>query len=149
MIATLKAWLGSAGSLLDDTAGLVGARLYDILQALAEGSSDTLTGFLATPAVAVMNSIVVDKPTKLRNLRMHVGTTGTADSTTCRVLVNGSAVSGATLTIANTEADGSSDTVDLNTALAAGDLVQIDLSAIPTGGADATVSCRMNPVTVE
>lgn len=150
MTATLKSYLGDAGALSDDSMGLPsGCRLYDVLVALAEGGAQVLTQFLATPAVQVLNAMVVNKATRLKNLRMHVGTTGTAGSTTCRVLKNGVAVTGATLTIANTDDDGSQDSVDLDVAVAAGDVLSIDLSAIPTAGANVTVTALCSEVTVE
>lgn len=151
MSATLKQLLGNAGAGMDESMGFPpGCRLYDVLAELAQGGVQTLTGRLATPAVEIMNGMILDRDTKLTKLRMAVGTTGTAGSTTCRVLKNGVAITGATLTIANTDADGSKDvTDDLDVDLEAGDLIEIDLSAIPTAGADVTVTAVMSSVVVE
>lgn len=151
MSATLKLLLGNAGAGMDESMGFPpGSRLYDVLAELVQGGVQTLTGRLATPAAAIMNGMVLDRATKLKKLRMAVGTTGTAGSTTCRVLKNGVAVTGATLTIANTEADGTKDVTDeLDVDFVAGDLIEIDLSAIPTGGADVTVTAVMSSVVVE
>jgi hypothetical protein len=148
-MATLKKFLGDAGAAFDQSNGGFD-RLYDVLKALAESvGAQSVSAQQAVVATATLGGMVVDTATKLKALAIAVGTTGTADSTTVQVHVNG--VSKGELSVANTEADGTYKTLALDLALAIGDLVELVVSAAPTGGADLTATARMAPedVTVE
>lgn len=146
MTATLKKSLGEAAAFIDESHGT--DRLYDVLKTLAENGAEMLTDKLATIATGLLSGFVVDKPSKLIGLRTSVGVCGTADSTTVQVLVN--SVSKGELTTANDDADGTKKSLVITPlALAAGDLVQLNVSAAPTAGEDLVATVRMQPVTVE
>jgi len=144
-VTTLKKLVGEAGAGLDESNG--SNRLYDVLKAFAEALSEMVSAHQATIATATIASVVVDKPTRLDSLRTAIGTTGTADSTTVQVHKNG--VSQGELTTANTEADGTEKSATLAVDLVAGDLVELVVSAAPTGGAALAATARMRPVVVE
>jgi len=153
MTATLKKDLGKAGAWLGETSGgYDNALLRDVLLELANGGGGDLSARQATVATATIGGLLVKRACKLTGLRTAVGTTGTAGSTTVQVHKNGVAVTGAEATTANTEADGTKKAVALTTAvaLAASDLVELVVSAAPTGGADLTATAEILPdVTVE
>ena len=107
------------------------------LKALA-GGAGPLSAVQATVATATIGALVVDKPCKLTNFRTSVGTTGTAGSTTVQVHKNG--VSQGELTTANTEADGTKKSLDLDVDCVAGDLIEFVVSAAPTAGAALAAS---------
>lgn len=76
-------------------------------------------------------------------LRAEVGTTGTAGSTTIQVHLNGVAISGAEVTVANTDADGTKAVaVATSVVLAAADTLELVVSAAPTAGADIVTSAK-------
>lgn len=146
MTITLKKDLGKAGAFLgDESGGYVDQRLYDVLKELALGAGMDLDGFQATIATATIAAKVMKRAGILKGLRTAVGTTGTAGATTVQVHVNGSAVTGAELTTDNTDADGIKKSVALSTvvAVAAGDLVELVVSAAPTAGADLSASAEI------
>jgi hypothetical protein len=146
--AILKRSLGDAGAAIDESHGAPNI-LRQVLQALAEDGVQHSV-YQATIATATLFSMIVDKATILRNFRAAAATTGTANDTDVEVQVNGVAVAATQLTIDNTEANGTKkNSGDLTTALAAGDLVEIVVTAAPTGGAGLTASMRLGGVTVE
>jgi len=145
MTATLKKSLGEAGAFFDES-NARDSRLYDVLKEMAYDGSP-LSAYQATIAVAVIAGLVVRHACKLRELKIAVGTTGTADSTTVAVLVNG--VSKGSLTIANTEADGTVKSLDLDVALVENDVVTLSVTAAPTAGAALSATAHMAGVTVE
>lgn len=145
MTATLKKSTGEAGAFLDES-NARDSRLYDVLKEMAYDGAP-LSAYQATIAVAVIAGMVIRHACKLRELKIAVGTTGTAGSTTVAVLVNG--VSKGTLTVANTEADGTVTSTDLDVALAEDDVVTLSVTAAPTGGAALTATAHMGGVTVE
>lgn len=153
MSATLKRDLGKAGAFLgDESGGYLNSSLYDVLLELASGGGGDLDAYQATIAAADIGGKVMKRAAKLVGLRVAVGTTGTADTTTVQVHKNGSAVSGLELSVANTEADGTKKAVALSTpvALVAGDLVELVVSAAPTGGAGLSATAEITPdITVE
>jgi len=94
--------------------------------------------------------MVVDKDGQvLDTLSIDLAVCGTAGQTDVQVRVNG--VAKATLTITNAEADGifKVSTTPINLALAKGDVVDINVSAAPTGGTGLSATARLRPVTVE
>jgi len=142
----LKKLIGDAGAGMDESHG--SDRLYGVLKALVENHSESLNAYQATIAAATISAMVVDAPCKLGRLRTSIGTTGTADSTTVQVHING--VSKGELTTANTEADGTKkSTTALGTELAAGDLLELVVSAAPTGGVDLIASVKLQSVSIE
>lgn len=145
MLATLKRSLGEAGAFIDDSHGE--NQLYKVLKALAE--QGTVYGAqLATITAVAFGGFTVDQATKLHSLMTRVAVCGTAGQTDVRVRVNGTLVGG-TATTLNTDADPTVVTVALDIELAAGDFVELVVTAAPTGGTGLTGSLRMSPVTVE
>lgn len=142
--ATLKQWIGDAGSGMDKSHG--GDRLYDVLKAIAEALSQLLTAHQATIATATLSGLVVDKATKLIGLRTEVGVCGTADDTTVQVHLNG--VSQGELTTGNAEADGTKKSLVLDVDLVAGDVVELVVSAAPTAGDTLNATAILNPITI-
>ena len=145
MSKILKKSLGDAGAFVDDSSGK--DNLYDVLKALAQSGGQSLSAQQATIATATIGGLVAYGETQLQSLAIAVGTTGTAGSTTVQAHVNG--VSQGELTVANTEANGIAKTLVLAVDLVAGDLVELVVSAAPTGGADLTATARMSGVVVE
>jgi hypothetical protein len=141
----LKQNLGEAGALVGDKSIGVDT-LYDVLKAQIQGGTP-LTAYQATIATATLNGIVLDKPHKLTNLRTAVAVCGTANSTTVQVHKNG--VSQGELTTANDDADGTKSSLDLDVDCVAGDLIQLVVSAAPTGGTGLTATAKLEPVDVE
>lgn len=147
MRATLKDSLGEGGAFIDDSHG--DDNLIDVLKALAEGGGD-LDAFQVTIAAATIASKVIDKPTTLHSFWTHVAVCGTAGQTDVDLVVNGAVV--AQLVTDNAEADGTSKAssdADLPLELAAGDLVQLVVSAAPTAGTGLTASVRIGGVTLQ
>jgi hypothetical protein len=144
---TLKKLLGIAGAGIDESYQ-DSDTLYDVLKALVEGAAPAVSAYQATVATAIIGGMIVDDDeSSLTALRTSVGTTGTAGATTLQVHVNG--VSVGELTTDNTDADGIKKSLALDVALAAGDLVELVVSAAPTGGADLIASVHASAVTVE
>lgn len=143
----LKKLLGIAGAGIDESYE-DSNQLYDVLKALVQGASPAVSAYQATIATATIGGMLVDDDeSKLTGLRVSVGTTGTAGATTTQVHLNG--VSQGEITVDNTDADGTKDSLALDVTLAAGDLIELVVSAAPTGGADLIASVRTNSVTVE
>lgn len=145
--SVLKQRLGDAGAGLDSSFDGQN-RLYDNLKSLSE-LGYSLDVYQTTIATATIASKVVNTACKLTNFRTSVAVCGTADSTVVEVQVNGVEITAATTTIANDDADGVKSSVDLNVTLAAGDLVEIVVSAAPTAGSGLTASLEFKTVTVE
>lgn len=145
MTVTLRKDIGEAGAFLGDKSGPYDS-LRDVLLEMIQGPKD-LNGHQDTIATATIAGMLVKRAGKLTGLRTSVGTTGTAGSTTVQVHKNGSAVTGAEATTANTEADGTKKAVALSTAvaLAAGDLVELVVSAAPTAGAALDATAEILP----
>lgn len=143
--ATLKRSLGEGGAFIGDSHGE--DNLYAVLAALAS-NGPSIDVKEATPTTGIKASKVVDTPTKLGTLYTNIGTTGTGGQTDVRVRVNGSLITG-TLTTDNAEADGTSKGLAYDVDLAAGDLVEIDFTAVATGAANVAASLKLQPVTVE
>lgn len=143
---TIKKWMGKAGAGLADDHGY--DDLYDVLTELAKGGAENVSSYLATIATGLLGAMVVGQAGKLNSLKAAVGTTGTAGATTVQVLVNG--VSKGEVTVDNTDADGTVATDDeLDIDLAVDDVVQLSVSAAPTGGADLVATARISSVVVE
>lgn len=144
---TLKESLGEAAAFIDDSHGE--PRLLTVLKALASGGNP-LDAEQATVATDVIGTKVVSAPAYLTGLRIRVGTTGTAGSTTVQARLNGVG-QGSGVTVANTDADGTSvaEVFDPPVELVAGDLVEIEVTAAPTAGADLTASAQIQNVITE
>jgi len=144
-IKTLKQLLGNAGAGIDESHGT--DRLYDILKAMLEGNSETISDIQATVATGLLAGIIADGEAKLVSLRVKVGTTGTAGATTIQILLNGA--SQGELTVDNTDTDGTEKSLALDVDITAGDVLQLNVSAAPTGGANMIASARLQPVAIE
>lgn len=143
--ATLKRSLGEGGAFIDDSNGQ--DNLYAILAALAS-NGPSLDVKEAAPTTGIKASKVVDVPTRIGTLYTNIGTCGSALQTDVRVRVNGTLITG-TLTTDNAEADGTSKGLAYDYELEAGDLVEIDFTAVATGAANVAASLKLQPVTVE
>lgn len=145
MTATLKKFLGEGGAALDDSHGF--DNLYDVLKALAEVAGEKLHAYQATIATATIGGMVCDKAGTLTILRTSVGVCGTAGDTDVQVHLNG--VSQGELTTDNADADGIKKSLAFAVTVAAGDLIEIVVTAAPTAGSDLVASVTVLPVTVE
>jgi hypothetical protein len=143
--ATLKRALGEAGAFFDDSNGA--DNLLAVLQALAASSGETIGYSQATPTTGIKGALLCDSPTKLSNVYMKAVTAGTSGTSTVAVLVN--SVSRATLSIGNAEADGTAKGLAIDIDLEAGDLVELQVTAVATGAATLAATVRLKPVTVE
>lgn len=148
MTATLKKSLGEGGAFVGDSHGE--DNLHAVLKALAEGGSQSLNAIQATVAAGIIGALLTDVATKLSSLRIAVGTTGSAGQTDVVVNLDGTAQTG-TATVLNTDANGTKDTVTFDPPIdvPAGTLVEIEVTAAPTAGADLTASAHLSNVTVE
>jgi hypothetical protein len=135
MVKVLKAGV-SPGKLEWNHEMIDGAGLKELSDGLGSISAQQ-----ATIATAILAGVVLNKSHKLSNLRIAVGTTGTAGSTTVQVHKNG--VSQGELTVANTEADGTKKSLALDVDCVAGDLIQLVVSAAPTAGANLTAMAAL------
>ncbi len=143
--ATLKKSLGEGGAFIGDSHGE--DQLLAVLTALANASGEPLSFKQAIATTGIKASILADVASKLGNLIIKVGTTGSAGQTDIDVNINGVQVG--QLVVTNTEANGISKTLKLGDAVAAGDLIEIEFTAVATANADVTATVRLNPVTVE
>jgi len=147
MTVTLKKFLGEAGALLGDSTGL--DRLYDVLKELVLAGRKDVSAYQATIATATIASFINDRARTLKEFAISAATTGTAGDTDVQIQVAG--VNKKELTIDNTDADGilvSDKTLDV--AVAADVLVEIVVTAAPTGGAGLTASAVLAAdITVE
>jgi hypothetical protein len=143
--ATLKRSLGEAGAFFDDSHGE--DNLLAVLTSMAN-VGESLSVKEASPSTGIKASMVMDGASRIGTLYTKIGTTGTALQTDVRVRVNGTLITG-TLSTLNTEADGTYKGLAYNYNLAAGDLVEIDFTAVATGAANVAATLRMKPVTVE
>lgn len=147
MTAVLKKSLGEAGAWIDESNGRP-SRLYENLAALAEGSVN-LTGDQASPSVAALTSFVAAKAMRLQSLALNMGTAGSAGQTDVAVDVDGTDV--ATATVDNADADGSTKLADLSIPvdIDAGSVVKLEVTVIPTGGANLTATAAFSALQVE
>jgi len=120
------------------------AELADLLPGIE--LNRPLTGYQATIAAAILESRIIDRPSRVRDLNALVGTTGTAGQTDVSVFkipaAGGAPVAllNSALVFDNAEADGTrkasadwdTDEYDLNP----GDTVYVEVTAAPTAGAD-------------
>lgn len=152
MTATLKKDLGKAGAWLgEESGGYANSLLRDVLLEVIQGPKD-LNAHQDTVAVATIAGMIAKRAGKLTGLRTSVGTCGTADSTTVQVHKNGAAVTGLELSTAHDAADGLKQAVSLATpvAIAAGDLIELVVSAAPTAGEALDATAEVLPdITIE
>ena len=148
--AILKRSLGDAGAAIDESHGAPSI-LRQVLTALANLIPPFLSAAQATVATGVQATACIDQAGDYDIvLRTDIGTTGTAGSTTVKAQQNGSDITNATTTTANTEADGTSKRgAATSVTLAAGDIITINVTAAPTGGANGTYSLYLKPVHIE
>lgn len=143
--ATLKRSLGEAGAFFDESNGQ--DNLLAVLQALAASSGETIGYSQATPTTGIKGALLCDSPTKLSNVYMKAVVAGTAGTSTVAVLVN--SVSVATLSVGNAEADGTYKGLAIELDLEAGDLVELEVTAVGTGATGLSATVRLKPVDVE
>lgn len=144
MTATLKQSLGEGHAFFSDEHG--DDNLLDVLKAVAEGPNQ-LSAHQTTIATAVLTGMVAYKAFRLKSFSAAIATTGTAGSTVVELNHNGTAV--ASITIANTDADGTVTHVDLDLAIAKGDTLEIEVDTAPTAGSGLNATATMSPVVVQ
>ena len=146
--AILLKRMGEAGAGLDASYSDDDDKLYDVLAALAN-QGDSLSAKSATTGIKA--SIVLDSAQKVGTLYVRVGTTGTAGQTDVEVRKNGTLLTPAskTVTVLNTEDDGHSAGVVIDDDGIAGDLYEIDFTAVATGVADIAATLRMKSVSIQ
>jgi len=144
-VKNLEQNLGETGAFTDRSSGK--DNLYDVVKAMAQGPANDLDGRQDTVATGIVSSRIASGDAKITGLKIRVGTTGTAGSTTVQVLKNGA--SQGSLTIANTEDDGTQKSLDLDVDCVEDDYVEINVSAAPTGGANLIASVKMAAVDVQ
>lgn len=143
-VKNLEQNLGETGAYTDRSSGR--DNLYDVVKAIALGPSNDLTARQTTIAVAILQGVILSGDTKITGLKLFVGTTGTADTTTVAVLKNG--VSQGTLSIANTEDDGTQKSLDLDVDCVEDDYIQISVTAAPTAGSNLVATVKLAAVNV-
>jgi hypothetical protein len=144
-VKKLEQNLGETGAYTDRSSGK--DNLYDVIKAMAQGPANDLDARQDTVATGLIASRILTGDVKLTGLKIRVGTTGTAGSTTVQVLKNG--VSQGSLTIANTDADGTLSSLSLDVDCEADDYIEINVSAAPTAGANLIASVKMAAVDVQ
>lgn len=149
----LKKLMGEAGAGLDDSNGGF-ANLYKVLKQLvtdvAFGRGQDVSAYQGTIATGILTAMVAPKAGVLKKFSTFVAVCGSAGATTVRVLKNGVAVAALDLTTDNADPDATAKTVDLGTAavaVAAGDLLQLSVSAAPTGGTGLSATLVIEPDT--
>lgn len=145
----LKQLVGDGGAGHDQSHG--SDTLRDVVAAMIDGMPPAVTARQATVATGVVNGCVVDRTGRYDVvLEMDVGTTGTADDTVVEAQANGTLIPDVTGTIDNTDADGTSVRAEAqNVLLTRGDVVQLEVTAAPTAGANGTYSLYLKPARAE
>ena len=145
--AQLKQYVGDAAAGLDNShSPRNGSRLYDVLKQLALGKP-LLSVMQATIATGVLARIPITAPDTLRELSVRVDVCGSAGATTVQARVNTIVVG--TLTVDNAATDPTQVKLALAVDLKDGDIVDINVSAAPTGGTGLAVALRSSPVDIE
>lgn len=94
-----------------------------------------LSGFLVTVAAGTIGGLVAHRAMRIRSLRLGINDAGSAGTTTLQIHINGSSVG--SVSIANTDTNGTSTALGLDQAVAVGDRVELVLSAAATAATDA------------
>lgn len=150
--AQLKQYVGEAGAGLDNShSPRNGSRLYDVLKQLCLGKP-LVSGVLPTIATGVLARIPITAPDTLRELSARVDVCGSAGNTVLEVRVNTVVVG--SITFANTDPDPSQKKLTLGTGgvgvdVKDGDIVDINVSAAPTGGTGLAYALRSSPIDIE
>lgn len=140
----LKKSMGEGGALLDESHG--SANLYEVLAALALAST-VLTAYAASPSNGVLTSMVVPVATRLRKLGVSVADTGSGSTTTVQIRKNGEVVG--SISIGSAADDGTTELLDLDVELEAGDVLDLNVSSAATESAGLTATAGLRPVEVE
>jgi len=142
--ATLKKSLGDGGAFICDSHG--DDNLLDVLTALSN-AGEVLTCKEASPTTGIKASLLTDVASRLGTLVIKAGTCGTANQTDVDVNIDG--VQAAQLSIDNADTDGTVVSEEIDVAVPASSLVEIEFTAVATGAANVTATLRLKPVTVE
>lgn len=148
MALKLKKLLGEAGAGLDSSHG--SKTLYDVLKQLVTdvlfGRKHYLNAYQAAASVAVIGGFVADGPMLVTEFRGAVAVCGSANTTTGRLLKNGSATNMPTLSWAHGDTDGTvKSSGALAVALVAGDVLTIDVSAAATDATGVSLCAVLQP----
>lgn len=157
-MVTLKRLLGEAGAGISDEMGGFDT-LRDVLTGLANGlaqSGEALNGRVATIATGVLNETLIDRAKRIKDFRIRVAVGGSAGQTDVQLRRTRAGVTTvlATLTAVNTQTDPAE--YELTTAqlaaladLAENDLVDLNVSAAPTGGTGLVGAVRFEPLAAD
>jgi hypothetical protein len=100
----------------------------------------SLDGAQATVATATLSGFIAQRPLRLRGLRGRIAVAGTAGTTTVEVHLNGTVISGATASVANTVTDPGIFSVAVNAAIAPGDAITLVVTAAATAATGLVAS---------
>ena len=147
----LKKLLGEAGAGLDDSSGL-SSTLREVLTNMVKAGVP-LAVRQGTIATGILIRMVAQFDGVIGDLGLTVGTTGTAGATSVVVNKNGTVLATAPVAVDNTDSDGISSSTDLSSDPAAafvkGDIIDIEVTAAPTAGANLDVSLHLRPASIE
>lgn len=140
-LTKLKKLMGSEGqAMTDESYG--SDNMKDVLQAMAKSAGWLMKSWSATPATGVMDQMLADVAMDcVCELGLKMGVGGTAGSTTLQLRKNGSAVG--SVTVDNADADGTVKWATVKFSVAKGDLLDLNVSALATGGDDLVASARI------
>jgi len=159
-LTILKKYLGEANAGIDNShdpgPGTKKSRLLDVLTALCLGKP-LISATLPTIATGVLARQVITGPDTLRELSARIDVCGSAGNTVVQVRVNTVVIT--SLTIDNAAADPTQVKIAIpSVALGTdskgfdvkdGDIVDINVSAAPTGGTGLTATVRSSPIDIE
>ena len=94
----------------------------------------------ATIATAVIGRLTVLRPSVLRTFAIAIADAGSAGQTDVRVRKNGTEVANSPVSIDNAAANDSTALANVDEDLVPGDLLEIEVTAAPTGGTGLTAS---------
>ena len=144
----LKKLLGEGLAGFDESHGAP-SRLYELMESIVKLGAPLDGGQVGAISTAVVARRVVDVDSVLGKLSVRVGTTGSAGQTDVQVRV-GATLLAPTATVLNTDADGTTLSVDMGeAAVAAGQTVSIEVTAAPTAGADLDATVGIRPASIE
>jgi hypothetical protein len=159
-LTILKKYLGEAGAGLDNShdpgPGVKKSRLLDVLSALCLGKP-LINAHLAVIATGILARAVITGPDTLRELSCRIDVCGSAGNTVVQVRVNTVVIT--SLTIDNAAVDPTQVKISLPNVAGGtntlgfdvkdGDIVDLNVSAAPTGGTGLTATLRSSPIDIE
>jgi hypothetical protein len=159
-LTILKKYTGEGGAGFDAShdpgPGTKKSKLLDVLTALCLGKP-LINAHLPTIATGILARAVITGPDTLRELSARIDVCGSAGNTVIQVRVNTVVIT--SLTIDNLAADPTQVKISIpSVALGTdtkgfdvkdGDIVDLNVSAAPTGGTGLTATLRSSPIDIE